>query len=43
MFPGDHFFINSAQPLLLETLGRELEQIINHKAHRSTEATAIVQ
>jgi medium-chain acyl-[acyl-carrier-protein] hydrolase len=26
MFPGDHFFVHSAQPLLLQALSRELHQ-----------------
>lgn len=29
MLPGDHFFLNSSQPLLLQTVGQELEQTIN--------------
>lgn len=28
MLPGDHFFINSQQPLLLRTLTRDLQQLI---------------
>jgi medium-chain acyl-[acyl-carrier-protein] hydrolase len=27
MFPGDHFFVNTAQPALLETLRQELKQM----------------
>jgi medium-chain acyl-[acyl-carrier-protein] hydrolase len=27
MLPGDHFFLNSAQPLLLQALSRELHQL----------------
>ena len=32
MFPGDHFFVNTAQTALLRTLSKELE----HLAHTST-------
>jgi medium-chain acyl-[acyl-carrier-protein] hydrolase len=28
MFPGDHFFIHTSQPLLLETLNRELQALL---------------
>lgn len=29
MFPGDHFFINTARQLLLRTMSRELNEILN--------------
>lgn len=29
MFPGDHFFLHSSQPLLLQTLSRDLTQLIS--------------
>ncbi len=29
MLPGDHFFVNTSQPLLLEMLSRELHQLLN--------------
>ena len=29
MFPGDHFFLHTGQPLLLQTLYRELHSLIN--------------
>jgi medium-chain acyl-[acyl-carrier-protein] hydrolase len=29
IFPGDHFFLNSSQSLILEFLGKELQQIAN--------------
>jgi medium-chain acyl-[acyl-carrier-protein] hydrolase len=43
MFPGDHFFINSAQSLLLETLSRELDHIVSHNAHLSSQVTAMAR
>ena len=29
MLPGDHFFVNTSQPLLIEMLSRELHQLLN--------------
>ena len=29
MFPGDHFFLHSSQGMLLQTLSRELEQLVD--------------
>lgn len=31
MFPGDHFFLHSAQPLLLQTLSQKLHQLVSRK------------
>jgi medium-chain acyl-[acyl-carrier-protein] hydrolase len=28
MFPGDHFFLDTAEPLLLKTIARELQQSV---------------
>jgi medium-chain acyl-[acyl-carrier-protein] hydrolase len=28
MFPGDHFFLDSAKPLLLQSLSQKLHQIV---------------
>jgi surfactin synthase thioesterase subunit len=28
MFPGDHFYLNTARPYLLQALARELEQTL---------------
>ncbi len=32
MFPGDHFFIHADERLLLQTLARELSEVINRKS-----------
>lgn len=29
MLPGDHFFLNTARPLLLQTLARDLQQVVS--------------
>ncbi len=34
MFPGDHFFINTARPLVLRTLARELDQLVREISAR---------
>jgi surfactin synthase thioesterase subunit len=28
MFPGDHFFVNTARPLVLRMVARELDQLL---------------
>jgi medium-chain acyl-[acyl-carrier-protein] hydrolase len=28
MFPGDHFFLDTAEPLLLKTIARKLQQSV---------------
>lgn len=35
MLPGDHFFLNSSQPLLLQTVSEELEETINRVLMRN--------
>jgi medium-chain acyl-[acyl-carrier-protein] hydrolase len=32
MFPGDHFFIHADEKLLLQTLARELSEVITGKS-----------
>jgi medium-chain acyl-[acyl-carrier-protein] hydrolase len=34
MFPGDHFFLHTAQPLLLESVARELGQLVSKLYHK---------
>ncbi len=39
MFEGNHFFVNSAQPLLLRTLSQELHQIVKNLQYDSYPTT----
>jgi medium-chain acyl-[acyl-carrier-protein] hydrolase len=41
MIPGDHFYLNTAQPLLLRTLSQELTQLANRYAQLNSRAPSM--
>jgi medium-chain acyl-[acyl-carrier-protein] hydrolase len=41
MLPGDHFFLNTARPLLLRTLARELDQLSRLPSMRRIQHAAV--